>query len=417
MSQEKYLVPDSECLEFFSYIKKFKELNEFYVDGIHKMYKYNIDNETFYVYESSKTKITTNCKDYNCGFNKYNGYTIKFGALLDDDPIMCKLGPEIMDLEISVNGCPKVGGHNCKFCYKNNSDAPATNMTFETFKRIVDSFPKCLNQIAFGITGTQTNPDFPKMLRYCRELGIIPNYTMSGADLNDDIINVTKECCGAVAISCYEHNKELCYNTIAKLAEKAPNVHVNMHIVLSRDTLNHVMDVLRDLRRTKRVLVFDRSNMTIKSTWVCENEKLKTLRNIVFLRIKPVGRASKLDTTIPLSIFEQVMNYCNENHISYGFDSCSAPDIERILRKQCREELCQYCESCESGRFSSYISVAGEYWHCSFAERDPRIEPIKVTDYDFAADWWYSEKLNDFRKHMNLCNEMDCPLFNLTANE
>lgn len=254
--QEKYITKQVEDFnKFFNYVSKFKELLMFYEDDSYVLYKYNVDNETFFIYETKNYKITTNCKNYNCSFNKNTGYTIKFGSTVEEDPDWCKLGPEIMDLEISVNGCPKVGGHNCKFCYKNNSDAPATNMTFDNFKKIIDSIPKSLNQIAFGITGVQTNPDFPKMLRYCKENGIIPNYTMSGADLNDDIIEVTKECCGAVAVSCYEGNKELCYNTIAELGKKAPNVHVNMHIVLSKGTLNHVMDVLNDVKKDNKGIV------------------------------------------------------------------------------------------------------------------------------------------------------------------
>ena len=68
--------------------------------------------------------------------------------------------------------------------------------------------PKCLYSIAFGITGVQTNPDFPKMLEYCYENDVIPNYTLSGADLNDEILEVTSKYCGAVAVSCYEGHHE-----------------------------------------------------------------------------------------------------------------------------------------------------------------------------------------------------------------
>jgi len=420
MSQEKYLVPDIECSEFFTYIKNFKELYEFYVCDDYKMYKYAVDDDTFYVYDHPITKIVSNCKDYNYAFNKVTGSTIRFGATLEDDPSMCKLGPEILDLEISVNGCPKVGGHNCKFCYKNNSDAPATNMKFETFQKILDSFPKNLSQIAFGITGVQTNPDFPKMLKYCRECGVIPNYTLSGADLNDEIIEATKNSCGAVAVSCYEGNKDLCYDTIAKLHEKAPDIHVNMHIVLSEGTLNHVMDVLNDIKREiKQVKVIskggDKSIVFSVPKGKPKDPRLEFLRHIVFLRIKPVGRASKMNTKVPLSVFEKVIDFCTANHIGYGFDSCSALDVETVLAKKGHPELAKYCESCESSRFSSYISCAGIYWHCSFAEKDSRIKPINVLDYDNANTWWNSKEMNEFRTNMNLKNEMQCPLFNLTA--
>lgn len=409
MSQEKFLVSKDGVSDFISYIREFDVLNKLYDENKQAhFYKYQVGNETFVVYDSVDTKITSNCQNYNCGFNKLTGETWKFGSTLEEDPIMCKLGPEIMDLEISVNGCPKVGGHNCKFCYKNNSDAPATNMTFDTFKKIVDSFPKSLNQIAFGITGVQTNPDFPRMLNYCRNfLGIIPNYTLSGADLTDELIEITGETCGAVAVSCYEGNKELCYNTIERFHKLAPKLHVNMHIVLSKGTLNHVYDVLSDMRRGldgKLKIIYFKDHV------------INGLRNIVFLRIKPVGRASKLDTTIDIDTFEKLMSYCNEHQISYGFDSCTAPDVSRVLRKWKQFEICRCVECCESSRFSCYINVRGEYWHCSFAERDPRIIPIDATKYESAIVWWNSDELNELRNRLNLNNEMDCPLFKLTTN-
>ena len=416
--QPQNRIPLSECKVLFDYFDKFDHLRKlFSLNGTDcSVYKYVVDDIDFYVYDSKFAKITTNMIDYNCGFCKSNGFTIKFGKTLDDDPDWCPLGPEIMDLEISVNGCPKVGGKNCRFCYKNNTDAAPTNMTFDTFRKIIDTFPASLNQIAFGITGTKTNPDFPKMLEYCKEVGIVPNYTMSGADLDDEIIDVTRRTCGAVAISCYEGNKELCYDTIAKLHDKAPNVHVNMHIVLSKGTIDHVMNVLKDLSRTEKRIVVDHKTKTARFIRTCKDERLHYLRNVVFLRIKPVGRASKMDTTIGLDMFEKVINYCNDNYINYGFDSCTAPDVVRVLKKQGKSELSKYCESCESGRFSAYLNVKNEYWHCSFAEHDSRIKPVNVLDYKNATEWWAGDEMKQFRKDMNLRNEMHCPLFKLTAD-
>ena len=67
-------------------------------------------------------------------------------------------------------------------------------MTFETFKTIIDKMPIVLTQIAFGITGIQTNPDFIKMLKYCREKQIVPNFTLSGIDLSDKIAKEVALC-------------------------------------------------------------------------------------------------------------------------------------------------------------------------------------------------------------------------------
>ena len=426
MSQEQFLVSSNTkgVQDFINHFMKSTYLSKLYKsEHMNEGKFYHYTAVDFWVYDSENIKIVCNLtstgdSNYNYGFDKRTGLTIRYGKTVNDDPDYCPLGPEILDLEISVNGCPKVGGHNCKFCYKNNTDKAPTNMDLTTFRTIVDSFPKNLSQIAFGITGTQTNPDFPLMLAYCRQLGIIPNYTLSGADLTDDIIESTKDCCGAVAVSCYEGNKDLCYNTIDRFHKLAPNVHVNMHIVLSEDTLPHVMDVLKDLSHdrtvTKEVKCGNKVAFTVVKK-VPQDPRLEFLRHIVFLRIKPVGRATKLNTKISLDTFEKVIDYCTEHGIGYGFDSCSAPDVEQVLKNKGKPELVTCIEACESGRLSSYINVKGEYWHCSFAERDSRIFPIKVTDYKVATSWWNSDQMNDFRKRMNLRNGMRCPLFDLTA--
>ena len=62
--------------------------------------------------------------NYNWVFNKKGGTFMRWGKTYEDDPNFSPIGPEILDLEISVNGCP----NNCKFCYKGNSNIPATNM-------------------------------------------------------------------------------------------------------------------------------------------------------------------------------------------------------------------------------------------------------------------------------------------------
>lgn len=255
--------------------------------------------------------IETTEHSYHCYFNKLTGFNLRFGKELEDDPPYCELGPEILDLEISVNGCvPVKGSENCRYCYKCNTNAPATNMSFETFKKIIDSFPKNLSQIAFGITGLQTNPDLSKMFEYCRNIGIIPNLTTVGVDMNESMKDLLCKYCGAVAVSCYSGAKELCYKTIRDLKQHAynkyhRNMHINMHILLSKDNESHLMDVLHDIA----------------------DNKVEGLKSVVLLRIKPCGRAKTMDCKISSKMYENVVKYCLDNNISFGFDSCSAVKV------------------------------------------------------------------------------------------
>ena len=188
----KYILDELFKAKKFSYCKKifaviFKSKP---IDIVKQTYE--ADNDKWIVYHGPTFKMTMNeSHTYHCFFSKLDGFNLRFGKTVDDDPIYCGLGPEILDLEVSVNGCvPVPGSTNCRYCYKNNTNAKPTNMTFETFADIVHTFPINLSQIAFGITGLKTNPDLEKMFEYCRKIGIIPNVTTVGADMDEHMKDV-----------------------------------------------------------------------------------------------------------------------------------------------------------------------------------------------------------------------------------
>lgn len=70
------------------------------------------------VVDSNVAKFVVNetDRDYYEIFNKTTGFNARLGKDAETDPTWCPLGPEILDFEISINGCPKVGGASCKFC-------------------------------------------------------------------------------------------------------------------------------------------------------------------------------------------------------------------------------------------------------------------------------------------------------------
>ena len=356
-----------------------------------KIYEYDIEvcghMQHWAVVDSDVLKVVMNTtdKDYFQLFNKRSGFNARLGKDEKTDPTWCPLGAEILDFEISINGCPKVGGKSCAHCYKSNSDKPATNMSIENFKKIVGKFPKNLSQIALGITGVQTNPDFIEMLRWLREdMGIIPNYTLSGADLNDAVFEATLKYCGRVAVSVYETDKNLCYNTINRFHSRSPKF-CNMHIILSDANLKFVNEVLDDI----------------------ENGKVEGLRNIVFLRCKPVGRAKNLDCTLSVETLDSVISRCEKIGIGYGFDSCSCGIVqEHFKSSKGRANLVKYMEPCESSAFSGYINAFGQYFHCSFCEHVPNFKSYDFLsdDFDFHKFW-----IEDCQKYRNMNTSINCP--------
>lgn len=352
----------------------------------------------YIIIDTDKSKICRSSdSSYNFQFNKLNGDFYRWGKTFKnvDDPLYSPLGPEILDLEVSVNGCSSF----CDYCYKSNTNNPANNMSFETFKIILDKMPLVLTQIAFGITDETTNPDLIRMMEYCRKIGVIPNITITGKKLTDELVVEFSKNLGAIAVSVHPQNKELCYQTIYKLTQIGCR-QVNMHIVVSEENLSFVYEIIKDIRTQK---------------------KLNDLNAIVFLGIKPKGRARKNFSSVSQIHFNDIVNYCNRNNIAYGFDSCSAPKfaksfLDSNMPKKSKNNLLSMTESCESSLFSAYIDVNGFYWPCSFAEGEREIVPIDVKKANnFTIDVWNNALNLKFRSELIKSTERSirkCIIFN-----
>jgi hypothetical protein len=193
------------------------------------------------IFENKNIKWVVS-ETYNYMFNKNNGNFIRWGRTREDDPQYAP-APEIADIEISTvcSGVTNIGP--CKFCYKGNTPV-GENMSLETFKKLFSVLPKTLTQIAVGIGDlpqikyykkmeqkyktinneryeeitreeylvNKDNPNFikqyeggnPDMLDifwHCRNNGVIPNVTINGDRLGDEMAEELSKVCGAVAVS------------------------------------------------------------------------------------------------------------------------------------------------------------------------------------------------------------------------
>ena len=262
-------------------------------------------------------------------------------------------------------------------------------------KTILDKIPPMLTQVAFGITGVKTNPDFLKMLRYTREKGIIPNFTLSGIDLEPAMADEIVKYIGAVAVSIYT-NKNVGYDTVKMFTDRGIK-QVNLHLMVSKESLKHVYEVLNDR---------------------LEDSRLALLNAVVFLGVKPKGRGTSYH---PLSIeeFKTLTEWCVERKLSFGFDSCSAHKFSQVIPQLKVSDATKYImssctEPCESSCFSSYINVKGEYWNCSFCENNPEVKPVSVLEAkDFIEDVWNHPNVVEFRNRVLATREVACPIYDV----
>lgn len=347
------------------------------------------------VYEDDVYKLYRS-DEANYDFNKRDGVALMWGRTVNDDPVKFP-SPNILDLEITtkceglheiVNG--RVVKKLCPYCYKANG-YEGENMSFETFKKIMDILPKSIQQIAFGADSTlKSNPDIWKMMEYCRSVGIIPNVTLAQI-LDDETADNLAKYCGAVALS--DHGDfDIMANAVKMLTDRGMK-QVNIHVVLSQETFDSVMNVFE-----KRLT----------------DPRLEKLNAIVCLSLKQKGRGESFHT-LTQDQFNAIVKFAFDNNISMGFDTCSACKVFNIFKDD--ENIRRSIECCESTLSSCYIGHNGEYFPCSFTEGTPGWESgINVLDCKDSAEFvekvWNNPRTEEFRQKL-LNNHRACPIYEI----
>lgn len=348
--------------------------------------KLNNDDNVIIV-DYDKVKILSSNR-YNYIFNKSNGLFIRWGENKNDDGDLSLGLPEILDIEISTT-CHGIGSP-CKFCYKSNT-INGKYMNLETFEKVFNKMPLSVTQIAFGIGDIDGNPDMWKIFEYCHNNGVIPNVTINCNRMTTEYFDKLSKYCGAVACSYY--NKYLTYNAIKELTDRNMK-QVNMHYMISEETIDNVYDIIND---------------------IINDERLSKMNSIVFLSLKQKGNAINGFTQLSQDKFNKLCDILLSNNIKFGFDSCTSCKflnylkINTSLTEEYKKELYQYVEPCESSIYSSYISVDAKYYPCSFCEGvGDWKEGISILDSEnFLNDVWYNDKTNKFRSSI-LNNNRNC---------
>lgn len=333
------------------------------------------------MYIASKDFKRYRTEDFNYNFDMHTGYTEMWGKTKDDDPMGYPM-PIICDMEIT-DICTGVNGTPCKFCYKSNT-AVGSYMDFETAKKVIDKMPIELTQIAFGADATLTsNHEWLNIFKYAREKSFIPNVTV--ANIDEETAYNLANICGAVAVSRYE-NKNYCYDSVKLLTDNGLS-QVNIHQLLSKETLPQVYETINDIKNDPR---------------------LKKLNAIVFLSLKNKGRGKSFNRISEFD-FKNVIKECQKVGINYGFDSCSFHKWAECIDDK---NMIQYGEPCESTLHSAYINVKGDFFPCSFTEGTYGWEQgLSVLECnDFITDIWNHPKTMIFR-HNLISNKRKCPIY------
>lgn len=336
----------------------------------------------------TKTHKHIHSVNFNHVLDKRNGLSLTWGKNREDDPDFCPFGPLIADIEITTI-CNGPEGTPCSFCYKSNT-SKGHNMSFDTFKILLDKLPKTLGQIAFGCDATtESHPDIWKIMEYTKDKGIIPNVTVANIP-TDEIANNLIKNCGAVAISKYD-NKDICYNSVKKLTDRGME-QVNIHFCYHDSNFDKALELIDDIKNDPR---------------------LEKLNAVVFLALKQKGRGKSFKT-LDNKKYKELVEKCFESGIRFGWDSCSCNKFINAIKDNPNfDKLYQMSEPCESSCFSLYSNVFGDFYPCSFTEGEYGWEKgISILNCnDFLKDIWYNKKTIKFRNKL-LSMKRNCPTFN-----
>lgn len=305
---------------------------------------------------------------YNFDFCKRTGFFARWGADRNDDP---EVGlPELADIELST-----ICQQGCRFCYKDNRSR-GHNMTLDTFQQVLAKLPKSVGQIAFGIGDLNSNPDLWDILQHCRDQDVVPNITINGSGTQPEHYRWLARTCGAVAVSRYDPDR--CYDAVEQLSREGLQ-QVNIHQLLSEETFEDCLQVIQDSTSDRR---------------------LRGLRAIVFLALKPVGRGQSMKPLRDVDRYRQLVETALAGGVGFGFDSCSAPMFLAAVKDHPDyERFEQMAEPCESTLFSIYISAEAKAYPCSFLERS--FEGIDVlTVDDFLQDVWNATEMVRWREEL-----------------
>lgn len=318
-------------------------------------------------------------------FNTATGEYARTGINGTDEDSFMSEYPQLLDIGI-VGHCD-----HARFCtvgcYQGGVNNEKPNMLLSDYASIMEqSIGKGLFQVALGGHGDPNkHEDFDKILQLTRQAGVVPNYTTSGYGITGTEVALTKEHCGAVAVSMY--SAPYTWTTLERFTNA--KCKTNVHWVIGKDSIALATKFL-NLIADGKIL----NDPMITS--------LRKVNAIVFLLYKPVGCGKPENVLDPVGDGEAIKKFFDAvyragEHIKIGFDSCTVP---ALLKYGVSERERAFLDTCEGARYSAYITPDMQMTPCSFANMDASYYVPLDSEGKTVQSAWNSPVFERFRSSL-----------------
>lgn len=288
---------------------------------------------------------------YRVLFDRESGLFIRFEEEGYPEPFWSQHGPELLDISIT-NWCDRC----CSFCYR-KSNLEGAHMALEDYELIMQQAQEIgVLQVALGGGNPNQHPDFIKILSLTRQkYDIVPSYTTNGRGLSKEVLEASKENCGAVALSAYEPYDE--FRRALDLLLRY-TIKTNVHFLVTNKTIDRAITWLQNVPHY-----------------------LNAVNAVIFLNYKPMGREQNysllLNRSHNLRGFFKLAS-AKEYPFKIGFDSCSISGIVKYM-----DVNPMFYEACEAARFSAFVSENLTMLPCSFmcdCKQQPALRDARMVD-------------------------------------
>ena len=245
--------------------------------------------------------------------------------------------PETVDVSIT-DKCD----FGCKYCYM-DSRPRRKHAAPDLMSKIITGFTQPPYMVALGGGEPTQNPDLPDILREIKRLGSVPNYTTAGHHMTDEIIRVTNEVCGGVAMTYHAFKGLDWFIEHYKAIRDRVSCQVNVHLIADKDCAQNLVDLTK------------------------AQSKIGTLNLILLAYYPDVGRASLkslMTRTAYTKLLPEAIGYAKSSSMKIAYSEgllpyfLSRPELGISTKYSLRSE----------GYFSCYFDPSGRISHSSFSK-------------------------------------------------